>query len=353
MTIKITMDNRTMFRAMSVIVGFGLTLLAIYIARNSLFLIVIAFFLAIALSPPVNMLSKRLPWKSRGLATAIAYLSIVTLLGTILFATVPTLVKQSQNLINNLPEYVEQLEESDSIVARTARDLNAVDTIKASEAEISERLANASGPVLNTISNIVTNVAGLVIVLVMTFFMLVEGPAWVEKFFQLQPKDKQKHRRELAEKMYKVVTGYVNGQLIVASLSASFSFVILTILQVDYALPLAAIVGIFGLIPLVGAFAGSMIVLSVALFKSIFVALILLIYFIVYQFMENNVIQPMVQSKTLDMSPLMILIAVIIGVNVAGLLGAVLSIPIAASLRILINDYLHRHNIEPAIHPKK
>lgn len=349
MKIKFTVDNKTIFQIMAVIVGFWLTLLAISIAWVPLVLVGLSFFLAIALNPAVAFLAKRVPGKSRSIATALAYLVVLFLLGSIVSATVPSLVKQSQQLIRDLPEYVDSLRTSDNFIAQAVRDLDLVEVIKDSQDELTSRLSDSSGPIIDTLGSIGSNISAVFIILIMTFFMLVEGPAWIDKFWRLQDKKKQTHRRRLATKMYHVVTSYVNGQLIIASLSATAAFIALTILQIDFALPLAAIVGIFGLIPLVGATIGAIIAVSVALFKSAGAALILAIFFLLYQFIENNVIQPLVQSKTLEMSPLLILVAVVIGAHVSGILGAILAIPIAACIRILVNDYLHRHHIEEEI----
>ena len=184
--------------------------------------------------------------------------------------------------------------------------------------------------------------------------MLVEGPKWIEKFWNVHPKTHRAHRQHIAKKMYSVVVGYVNGQLLVAFIASMSALVMMTVLKlfginIPFIIPLAAIVGLFGLIPLIGATIGSILVVVVALFESIAAAVIMAIFFLVYQQVENNAIQPIIQAKSVELSPLVILISAILGVTVAGLLGAIFAIPIAAWIRILALDYIHNHrHIEKA-----
>ena len=175
--------------------------------------------------------------------------------------------------------------------------------------------------------------------------MLVEGPEWFERYSQLLSTRRRAHHKELADKMYKVITGFVNGQLLVATIAAASTFVVLTIVDVDFALPLAVLVGISGLVPFIGATLASIIVVIAALFQSSTAAIIVLVYYIIYQQIENNFIQPIVQSRTLEMSPMLVFIASVIGVYVGGILGAILAIPLAGCIRVLVNDYIDRKHL--------
>jgi predicted PurR-regulated permease PerM len=144
--------------------------------------------------------------------------------------------------------------------------------------------------------------------------------------------------------MYNVVTGYVNGQLLIASIAGLTSLVAMVVVGIPNAIALAGVVALTGLIPLIGATLGAVIIVAVALFQSLGQAVFMLIFFIVYQQVENNAIQPYVQSKALEISPLLVLVAVIIGVSLGGLLGGFLAIPVAACARILLLDYIEQRN---------
>ena len=186
-------------------------------------------------------------------------------------------------------------------------------------------------------------------VLVLTFMMLIEGPHWLSLGKGLLPKDKRKRANALANDMYKVVKGFVNGQVFLAGLAAIMIVVPLLILGVSYPIALMVIVFICGLIPMVGHTIGAVIVSTIALFTSPIAAVIILAYYILYQQIENYVIQPRVQSNSTNMSPLLVFASVIVGVSFGGLLGGLVAIPVAGSLRILVIDYLHRRNMLPDI----
>ncbi len=340
--LRLSVDNHTLFRILTFIIVYVGIIAFVWTTRQIWVLLLVAFFLTLALNPPVSYLAKRLFKGKRGLATGIAYLIVLSLISGLLYATIPPLVEQSQQLADRLPSYVNELETSDTTLARLARRTGMVEELKDSEARISSKVG---GPIFDFFKRFTSSLLSVLVVLGLTFFMLVEGPRWLSRFWSLHPRDREKHRKQLAYRMYKVVTGYVNGQLFVAFLAGTAAFIILTILSVPYSLPLAAAVSVLGLIPLVGATLGAVIAVIVGLFQSVAIGLILLIFFVIYQQFENYVIYPMVQSKALEISPLLILVAALFGANLAGLLGALLAIPTAACLRILMLDYIERHRL--------
>lgn len=353
MTLRVSMSNHTLIRLLLVALVFILGLQFLYATRSALTLVVVAFFLALALNPPVSWLSRRLPGNSRGLATAVAYLAVLLFLGLIIYATVPPLVSQTRDFIDKLPDYAEELKDGDSFAARQVERFQLADEIDEFESWATSNLSDVAGPIFSLLQRIGANLISVITVLVLTFFMLVEGPQWMRRFLALQPKSKRAHRQALAERMYRVVTGYVNGQLIVAFIAATSALTIMSVLKVfnidiPFIIPLSAIVLITGLIPLIGNTLGAVIVVAVSLFESIPAAIIMAVFFLIYQQIENNAIQPVIQARSVEMTPLMILIAAIFGVTVAGLLGALLAIPVAGCLRILFNDYVDRHKLRSA-----
>jgi len=350
MTVNINIDNETVFRAMAVIVGFVLTLWVIYITREPLILIGIAFFLSLALNPPVSYLAKRLPGHSRGAATATAYLVVLIALGLLIWLSVPPMVNQTNRFIQNYPEYAQELKTGDNLAADIVQRFDLESRIDDFQEQLDpDQLDIVSGPIVSFLQRISSSLISVLTVLVLSFFILVEGPRWLERFWSLQPEKNRDHRQALAQRMYKVVTGYVNGQLFIASIAGVSTLIMLVIMNaigfsIPFALPLAATVAVLGLIPLIGATLGAVIVVVVALFSSTTAAIVMAIFFIIYQQIENNVLQPIVQSKSVNMSPLLILISAIIGVSVSGLLGAIVAIPIAASAKIVASDYLRRRD---------
>jgi predicted PurR-regulated permease PerM len=174
----------------------------------------------------------------------------------------------------------------------------------------------------------------------MTFMMLVEGPRWLEVGRRLLPEDKQEYGERMVRDMYKVVRGYVNGQVTLALVASVTILVAMLVLHVPYASALAVIVFFCALIPVVGHFIGATIVTLIALTHSLVTALAILAFYILYQQIENYVVQPRIQASSTNMSPLLVFIAVIIGVNLNGLLGGFVAIPVAGCIRIWVVDYL-------------
>lgn len=339
--IKLDIDNKTVIRVMAVAVAFWLGLTLLYQIRFALSLFVISFFLAMALNPPVSFLASKIPGGSRGLATGIAYIIVLSILSLFIYSTFPPLIDETQNLVQTIPQRVENIEQESSggAVADIIQRYGLEQEAQELASSITQRLGDIGGPIVTGIGAVTTSIVAFITVLVLTFLMLVEGPQWLELFWSYHPNERRAHNRKLAQKMYHVVTGYVNGQLLVASIAGLSSLVMMAIVGIPNAIALAGIVALTGLLPLIGATLGAAIIILFALFQSFTQAIIMLIFFVVYQQIENNAIQPYVQSRTLDISPLLVLVAVIVGIQLGGLLGGFLAIPVAASLRILLLDY--------------
>lgn len=353
MTLKVTVSNKTVVRVLALVVAFSLGMQLLYTTRTALTLIIVSAFLAIALNPSVSFLSRRLPGNSRVLGTAIAYLAVLSAIGSILYATVPPLVMQTGQFVEKLPVYVENLKTGEGFASQQVARFELSDELDSLEDQLTDRLSRAGGPLFSILQRISANVVSTITVLVLTFFMLVEGPLWKDKLLLLQPKSQREHRHDLAQRMYRVVTGYVNGQLLVAFIASAAALTMMSVLRlfsinIPFIIPLSAIIFITGLIPLIGNTLGAVIVVAVALFASLPAALIMAVFFLVYQQIENNAIQPVIQARSVEMTPLTILVAAIIGVSAAGLLGALLAIPVAACLRILLNDYVLQHRYKAA-----
>lgn len=353
MKLKIDVDTKTFVRFGLVVLAFVVTIAAIYHVRSALITIGIALFLALALNPPVSWIAKRLPGKNenRVSATAIAYLLVIVFLGGLLVTVVPPVIEQSSKFADTVPGLIDQAanqrdvftdfihrygleDQVDSAVENAKQQASAV------AANIGNLLVSGAGAVFN-------GAATLIFVLVLSFLMLIEGPTWLKKIWGLydDPKRLDAHH-DLVHKMYRVVTGYVNGQILIATIAATCTLVTVLILSAlfplpaNLALPLATIIFLTGLVPMIGATVGAIIVTLVLLLNSPPAALAFLVYFIVYQQIENNFIAPTIQSKRVELSALAVLSAILIGVSLFGLLGGLISIPIAGCLRVLILHYL-------------
>lgn len=342
--VKISLDSKSIIRTILIVFVAIISVAFIKAISHVLVLIFFSFFLALALNPAVGWIAKHLKSGSRVRATGIAYLLVLIFLGTFLFLVIPPLVKQTVDFIKDVPQAIQEFTAEDSGLNNFIERNNLRDQVNNFTEGFNEKFKDIGEPVLNTAGAVATAVVSTVTVLVLTFMMLIEGPTWFEKIIAIQPKDKRGPRRELAKKLYRVVTNYVNGQVIVSFIAGSFALVGLLIASNIFnvsinAVALSVIVMLFGLLPLIGATIGAVIVVLACLLVSLPLAISMAIYFIVYQQIENLTIQPYIQSKTNALTPLIVFIAALVGANLGGILGAFVAIPVAGCIKILLEEY--------------
>lgn len=349
MTVQVDVSNKTIIRVLSLTVLFVLGLWFVYTIRDSLVIIGVSVFLALALNPPVSYLSRALPRRSRGVATGIAYVAILCFIGLVLYSIVPELVRQSDRFVDNVPRYVDELKNGSGFLPDLVDQLSLESTIDQFEDNVISRAGDIGGPIWNGVQQLTSSLISVFTIIVLTFFILVEGPRWYRRLWDLTPTEGREHRERLARAMYNVVTGYVNGQLVLAAGASVSSFLVMFLLGISFAAPLAAIVFVLVLIPMVGATLAAVAVFTISLLSSLGDAMVMLVFFIVYQQVENNVFQPIVQSRSINLSPLLVFIAAILGISVAGILGALVAIPVMASAKILARDYIeYRQGVSEA-----
>ena len=350
MKTRIEIDTRTFVRFWLVVIGFALVAFTIYSARAALILIGLAFFFAIALSLPVNRLIKILPGKSRVLSTALAYVAVVAVLGLVVFLAVPPIVGQTIKFAQNVPNLVDsatkQYAGANDFINQYQLQPQ-VDKVVNSVKDGASQFASGIGSVLVVgIGSLLSTFTSIVLVLVLTFLMIVEGPSWLTRLWSVyNDQDRMQDHRKLIQRMYAVVTGYVVGQLSVSAIAGSVAGVAVFVLSLifsipsDLAIPAAMIVFVASLVPLFGAMIGALLVSIVLLLNNVTAAIIFLIFFILYQQIEANYISPKIQSKRIDLSALAILVAVTIGIYLFGIAGGIISIPIAGCIKVIAENY--------------
>ncbi|HSX27222.1 MAG TPA: AI-2E family transporter [Patescibacteria group bacterium] len=341
--IEVTVSNRTLLHVLLMVMATFVFWLAIKRASHALLLLFTALFLSLALNAPVHKIAESLPGKSRGsrtAATALSFFAVIALLITFIASLAPPLIHQTSGFIEAAPGLVEDVRSEDTSLGRFVRRYNLQDEVQKVSDQLGDRLKNFSGSAFTTITRVGSSVFATLTVLVLTFMMLIEGPKWLEFLHKVIPDDYDQHVNRLGHDMYRVIKGYVNGQVFLAALASVMILIPLLVLNVSYPVALMVIVFICGLIPLVGHTIGAIIVGTVALFHSLPAALIIVAYYFLYQQIENYVIQPKIQANSTNMSPLLVFSSVIIGVSFGGLFGGLVAIPIAGCIRILFLDYL-------------
>ncbi|HET6925036.1 MAG TPA: AI-2E family transporter, partial [Candidatus Saccharimonadales bacterium] len=237
-----------------------------------------------------------------------------------------------------------EVKSQNSEVGRLVRRYHLEGQVNHFSTQLSSRLKHVSGTALSTLGKIGSSIFAVLTILVLTFMMLVEGPTWIGFIRRLIPSRHRKDADTIALDMYRVVKGYVNGQVLLAAIASLFIVPALFLLHGGYPFALMVVVFICGLIPMVGHTIGAIIVTTVALFHSPASALIILGYYILYQQVENYLIQPRIQANSTNMSPLMVFMSVVVGVSFSGLLGGLVAIPVVGCLRVLVLYYLESEN---------
>lgn len=355
MKVKIEIDTATFVRLFLVAAGFVLAVLAVWKLTPSLMIVLISFFLAMALNPPVSFLAKRLPSHSRVLATAVSYVVVLSIIGFFVYVAIPPIVRQTTNFVNSLPSYIDQVSSQRGVVADIIKRYNLQDDVNQLVEGARSQVGNVGGSVVNGVTTFLNGFVTTFTMLVLTFLALVEGPKWLERLWGIYvDKRRLAHHKELIGHMYTVVTRYVTGQVFVATLAGAAGLLVLFALTsffpvpITAVLPLAFLIFLTDLVPMIGALIGAAIVIFVLLFNDLGAAIAFGIYFTIYQQIENNLIQPIVQARTIELSALAILVAVLVGINLFGPLGALLAIPAAGCVRVLLLDYFERRKARKA-----
>lgn len=353
MKVKIEIDTRTFVRFWLVVIGFAFAILAIYSARTALILLGVAFFLALALNAPVSYLAKYLPKRSRVGGTAIAYVLVVALLGAFIFLVVPPIMQQTAKFIDTVPGLVDsastQWKGFGAIVDKYNLQPQVDTAVNSIRDNATGWAARAGQNILSGLGSLLSLIVSGFLVLVLSFLMLIEGPGWLRRIWGVyNDQERMERHRRLAGRMYNVVTGYVTGQLTVSAIGAALAGIVVFILSLFFnvpsnlALPTVAIAFTLSLIPMFGATIAGILISLLLLFNDTGAGVIFIVYFILYQQVENNFISPTIQSKKVELSALIVLSSVTIGLYVFGLAGGIISIPIAGCIKVLLEDYLER-----------
>jgi predicted PurR-regulated permease PerM len=342
----------TVLAVLGITIAVALLLQVVWIARQVLTWVLIAVFLALAMNPAVEWLQAH-GLKRRAAATAVVFLFVIAAIVGIGALFVPTLVDEVNKFADALPGYVDDLTRGRGPLGFLQEDYHVVDRVRdAVEEGGASRVLGLSGTAIAITKGVLTAIVAVVTIAFMTFFMLLEGPTWLERFYSLLPAEKQPRWRQIGRDIYRTVGGYVSGNLFISVIAGVSSTILLLILGVPFAVALGLVVAILDLIPLAGATLAAIIVSTVAFLAEGWVkAAIVIAFFIVYQQLENHLIQPVVYSRTVQLSPLAILIAVLVGAELAGVLGALAAIPVAGTIQVVLLSWLgerRKQRAEPA-----
>jgi predicted PurR-regulated permease PerM len=280
----------------------------------------------------------------RGFAVALVYFGLLLVPIMLIALIVPPVINGANDFANNVPRYAGDV--TDYVQKnKTLRDLNKdydiTQKLQDEAGKLPSRLGGAAGTLRDIGFGIVNSLFALLTILVLTAFLLSNGSSWVDQIIASRPRHQRERLRRSLDNMASAVSGYVAGALTIAMIAGTATFIVLTILGVPFSGPLAVTAGLMSLIPMVGATIAAVLIGVVTLFENFPTATIIwAIWAIGYQQIENNLIQPQIQKRTVNVHPFITIVAVLCGATLLGVMGAIVAIPIAASIQILLREYV-------------
>ena len=341
------LSTRTIVRVALTLVGLAIALYGLYLIRSVLGLIFIAVFLAIALGPAVDFFARRgAPRAAAILGVFLALVFAIFLIGLIV---VPPVVDQVEALAEDAPGYIEDLR-SNATLRRYDDRYDISTRLTEQAATLPSRLGDAASTLQAVTIGVFSTIVQLILVLTITFFLLLDGRRITSFALEQMTPDARARWSAVAIDVYRSVGGYVAGAFSIATVCGVVTYVTLLLLGVPFAVPLSVLMGFLALIPLVGATIGGIIVGLVTVLDDFPQdTIIWVIVAVVYQQLENNVLQPQVYKRTVDLHPLAIITAILVGASLLGVLGALVAIPIAAAIQIVVRDYWAHRKIRSAV----
>lgn len=360
-------EFKVSFKAMLIFwmipIFFLVSFAVIWWARNVIAIIFIAFFLALALNKPTDFFAKKLPNHNRSLSATIVFLIAIGLMSGVITLLIPVFVEQSLLFIQSLPSTIAAAEEQVKPLLEYAQDYGLREAIMSSVNDTSSELVG----VIKNIGNIsfmgdaLNGLFDFFLICILTFFMLVGGPTWIKNFWNKCYTDKKRreYHQDIAKKMYDVVSVFFTSQVIIAAINAILSGLGVFVLALTFGftmsliLPVASIVFVTTFMPVIGPVINSVITGLLLLLYNPIAALIFVIYLVVFQQIVYNIVAPKIQGKRMNMPAIIVLIAMIAGLKLGGVVGALIAIPIAGCITVLIREIIDRRAKKQKKSPQK
>ena len=297
-----------------------------------------ALLLAVTLDHGVKMLVQR--GLKRSLAIALVSVSLAGLLTGLAFTLIPPAVSQGKTLVRQAPAFIHTARAS-RLFGRLDARFHLADHIQKLEKGFPAMLEGAATPILATVGGVLSFAAAVVTVLLLMVFMLIFGGRLIRAALaEARPESRDKYG-DVLEKIYQSIGGYLGGLTLICTFNATLTTTFLAINQVPFFLPLGILSGLSSMIPYAGPFVtGTLITLLALITGSGWHALACAIYFIVYGQIEGNVLAPLVFRRTVHVNPLVVILSVLFLGEMAGIIGAIIAVPVVAALQIIVREVL-------------
>ena len=340
---------RTILQVLGIVLATLAILAFVYLAWHIITWILVAIFLALALNPAVEKFERR--GMRRGYASATVFLLALAAIVGLGFLVLPPLVRQVTDFIEAVPDLVDDLVAGRGALGFLQRDYHIVDRIRAAiEDNGVGGVLGVTAPAIAVAQSLFSVIIGSVAIAFLTYFMLLDGPRMVERFYAVLPESARPRWQRVGHEIYRTVGGYVTGNILISVIAGVAAMVALFAVGSSYSVALAVVVAILDLVPLAGATMAAVIVSTVVFVELGWVrGVIIIVFFLLYQQLENHVLQPIIYGRTVQLSPLIVLISVLIGAELAGILGALAAIPVAGIIQAIGREILrYRSEASPA-----
>lgn len=306
----------------------------LYIVRSILVLVVVALFVAVSLEPAVHWFINR--GVGRSFAVTIVVLVAVALFTVFIWSIVPPMIEQGGKLVADLPGYLQRLSAKSTAVREITDRYNLTDRLSAVVADLPARLA---GGAVGFVQRFLGFLGSALTVLVLAIYFMADMPRLRRGVVRVFPPRRRARVAEIVNVVVDKVGGYMIGNIIISLFAGVSTFVCLELVGVPFALPLAVAVAITDLVPMIGATLGAVICVVVSVFTADVwpAGVVVLLFFVVYQQVENYLIAPRVLRNTVDLSAVAVLVVALTGGAVLGLVGAIMAIPIAATVKVVLS----------------
>jgi predicted PurR-regulated permease PerM len=331
----------------TILATIGLTLATVvavvfvmHVQRVLVWMLIAAVF-TVALYPAVDWLQHHVRWCRRSLATLVVFLVVVLAFGGILTLFAVPLAEQGTQLATRLPDMIADARAGRGPVGVLLERTNALEFARDNEERIREFATGLGTPALGLLRSAVTGIVATISIFVLAYLAVLQGPKVIEGTLSLFPPRRAERIRRVSGDCTKTITGYISGNLLISVICGVLTYIVLKIFGVPFAELIAVFVAIADLIPLIGATLGAVVAGVAALIHSVPAAITVVIFFIVYQQLENHLLQPVIFSRTVKLNPLTVLVALLLATELAGILGALLAIPAAGVIQVILRDVWH------------
>jgi predicted PurR-regulated permease PerM len=339
--VVVVFHPRSILTALGVVLAVIAAIEFMLLAQAGLTLVMIALFLALALNPAVEFVQRR--GVRRGTAVGAVYVVALAVLGLLGSVLIPPLVDQVSKLVNALPTLVDDLTKGHGPLGFLERKYQVVERVRdATTGQTADGLLGQAASTLTAVKGIAATVVGAMIIGFLTFFMLLEGPAWRRRCSDLIPESNRGVVERIGAGVYRSVGGFVTGNLVASLLAGLVATIIMLVTGVPYAVPIGLFVAIIELVPYVGPLVATVLVTAVALTVSLTAGLVSLGLLLAYHMIEGHTLRPFLYGRAVELSPLVVIIAILLGTEIAGILGALIAIPVAGSIQVILRELLQQ-----------